>query len=227
MVNRIDVRTFAPPSAPSVAEATPTAQTQPPTAPSLWPGQGDAGGAVERSNVGSLPMQPGETYQECVLRYRRAGEDRARWEAASGGLSEGLTTGAVAGAGIGGAIGKTPVAIGAGAAVGAVTVGALKAYADYQKAGPAGAAMGESEGRLVCDGKPGSPSNPAPAAAQAPRPAAPAAPTASAAPPPPPPAAPAVPAASTPPPAVSAPPTAPAPGPVCVEDEAKGVSVCK
>lgn len=189
--------------------------------PTLVPAIGSDDGGVERAQTGSLAAREGETYAQCVLRQRKAGEESYRWDSAAAGCATGMLTGATAGLAIGGAIaanseGATATWIPSLVVGGAVVGCGLGAYAKYKEGGPVGAAAGEADGRLACDGLPGAPSNPTSSPAATPAPA--------------PPAPPPVPAASSaPPPAASAappPPSAPA-APRCVEDEASGTSVCR
>ncbi len=244
MVDRAGSSTAGTINAYSAAEAgrppgpAPIASSNPP--PNEVPAIGSDAGPVERAQSGTLPMRDGENYAQCVMRFRKNGENNYRWDAAAAGCATGLLGGATAGLAIGGALaaksGGSGAAFAPSLVVGSALVGCgLGAYAKYKEAGPAGASAGEAEGRLACDGLPGSPSNPAqPPAAKATSPKA-AAPSASASAPPVASAAPS-PAASAPPPAASAPPPAAPSAPPqtsaptgagCVEDQSSGMSVCR
>lgn len=104
-------------------------------------------GAIERVKTGSLTPRPGETYEQCVNRYRNATMQNYK----GAGLFGGCITGGLAGAAAGAPLGPPGVVIGAGlGCTGGALTGAIVA------AGP-GAASGEAEGKVACDGLPGSP----------------------------------------------------------------------
>ncbi len=99
-------------------------------------------GAIERVKTGSLTPRPGETYEQCVNRYRNATTQSYK----GAGLFGGCITGGIAGAVAGAPLGPPGVVIGAGlGCTGGALTGAIVA------AGP-GAASGEAEGKVACDG---------------------------------------------------------------------------
>jgi hypothetical protein len=245
MVERAGSKPFTPVTTYTVAESGPLPAASSNAPPKQVPSIGSDDVTVERAQTGSLAMRDGENYAQCVLRFRKEGEQTYRWDASVAGCATGLLTGATAGLAIGGAFAAKSGGAGASSiptlVIGGALVGCgLGAYGKYQEAGPVGAAAGEADGRLACDGLQGSPSNPAqPAMASKTSAATP--PSSAGAAPSAPPGATVPPALSAAPPrssattAVPAPPAASAPAPQagarlasgCIEDEASALSVCR
>jgi hypothetical protein len=107
----------------------------------------DDGGTVERVQTGSLTPRSGETYEQCVNRYKA--ESMKKYQIV--GFLAGCTTGGAAG-GLGGIEAGLPGVI-TGAALGCAGVGMTGAIA----AAAPGASAGEVKGKVACDGLPGSP----------------------------------------------------------------------
>jgi hypothetical protein len=104
-------------------------------------------GTLERAEVGSLTPRSGESYEQCVNRYKA--ESMTKYQAV--GFVAGCATGGVAG-GLGGVEAGLPGVI-LGAAFGCASFGAAGAIA----ATASGASAGEVQGKVACDGRPGSP----------------------------------------------------------------------